>query len=114
MRIPKTYLIGSLVSLFAGGLIWRLFFPQISVIDGIGLFFLGGFALWTAIAIFLGILDPEIPMGFRLVYSSIFVAMFLCYLAQALVDFEDSTFVSLMLLFTLYFCQHLERRRKGG
>ncbi len=114
MKIPRSYLIGSLVSLLAGGLIWRLFFPQCSVLDGISVFFLGSFALWTAAAIFLGILDPDIPMGFRLVYSAIFVGMFLNLLAQVLTDFEDSTFLNLMGLFALYFVQHLERRHRDS
>ena len=112
MKIPKPYLIGCLVSLLAGALIWRVFFPQVSVIDGIGVFLLGFFALWTGAAIFMGLLDPEIPMGFRLIYLAIFVGMFLTYLAQALTDFEDSTFVNLMALFAIYFVQYLERRRR--
>lgn len=114
MKIPKPYLIGCLASLLAGGLVWRLFFPQFPVLDAVCVFFLGFFALWTAIAIFLGVLDPAIPMGFRLVYSAIFVGMFLNFLAQALTDFEDGTFVNLMSLFALYFVQHLEHRRRDG
>lgn len=114
MKIPKTYLIGSFAALLFGGLVWRIFFPQFPVLDAISVFFLGFFALWTAAAIFLGILDPEISMGFRLVYSAIFVGMFLNCLAQALADFEDGTFVNLLSLFVLYFVQHLEHRRKDG
>lgn len=112
MKIPKAYLIGALATLLAGGLVWRTVFPQFSVLDAVSVFFLGFSALWTAIAIFLGILDPEISIGFRLVYSAIFVGMFLNFLAQALTDFEDGTFVNLLSLFVLYFVQHLERRRK--
>lgn len=113
MKFSKLYLIGCLVSLLAGGSIWRVFFPQVTVWDGINVFFLGFFALWTAASIFLGIMDREIPMGYRLVYSAIFVGMFLNFLAQALTNFEDGTFVNLMCLFALYFVQHLERRRRG-
>lgn len=113
MKTPRPYLIGCFVSLLTGGLIWRIFFPRLSVLDAIAVFFLGFFALWTAIAIFLGILDPEIPMGFRLVYSAIFVGMFLSFLAQVVADFEDSTFVNLMSLFVLYFVQHIEHRHRN-
>lgn len=103
----KGYLLGVLCALLLGLLTWKLLFPQITGLDGIYFFFLGFFCLWTAAACLLGFVDPDSSKGYRWGYAAIFLAFFLNQV------FHASGFYSLfnlLLIFTLFLVQRLERR----
>lgn len=110
MKNSKAYLIGSLVTLLAGASVWRLFFPQVSGLNGVCLFLLCPFALWSAAAVLLGLLGEDIPKNYRLVYAAIFVGYSLNQVA--LVRGSDlCSLFNMLLTLTLFFVQRLQQRQ---
>lgn len=112
--MKKGYLLGALCSPLLGLLTWKLLFPQISGLDGIYIFFLGFFCLWTAAAILLGLLSPDSPRPYRWGYAAIFFLLFLNQLGQAFFHFPSYILVDILELSFLYLLQHFEHRQKGG
>ena len=110
--MKKVYLIGAAAFPLLGLLLWKLLFPQISGLDGIYIFLLGGFCLWSAAACLLGLLSPDSSRSFRWAYGGVFLGLFLSQLFQALFHFPAFTLTKIVLLSTLYLIQHLEHRKK--
>lgn len=111
--MKKSYLLGVLCSLLLGLLTWKLLFPQISGLNGIYIFFLGFFCLWTAVAILLKLLSPDTPRAYRWGYAAIFFLLFLNQLVQAFFHFNSYTLIDILLLSFIYLLQHLEHRQKN-
>lgn len=109
----KSYLIGALASPLLGLLVWKLLFPQITGLDGVFIFFLGFFCLWSAAASVLGLLSPDSAPIYRWTYAAIFLALFLTQLAQVFTQFQAYTLVDLLLLSTIYLIQYLDHRSRG-
>lgn len=110
--MKKGYLIGAVLAPLAGLLMWKLLFPQIKGLDGIFIFFLGFFCLWSALACLLGLLSPQSSTGYRWAYAGVFLALFACQLAQVFTDFQATTLVDILLLSTLSILQYGERKKK--
>ncbi len=108
--MKKGYLLGALGSLLLGLVTWKLLFPKITGLDGVFIFFLGFFCLWTGAAIVLGLVDPDIPKGYRWGYAAVFFALFLVQLGQAFFHFKMYTLLDILLLSFIYLLQHLEHR----
>lgn len=111
--MKKIYFLGTLGSLLLGLLVWKLLFPQIRGLDGIYIFFLGIFCLWTAAAILLG-LGPDTEKPYRWGYAAVFFLLFLNQLAQARFHYPTYTLVNILLLSFIYLIQQLERRKDSG
>ena len=62
--MKKSYLIGAAAAPLLGLLLWKLFLPQITGLDGVFIFLLGFFCLWTAAAFPLRLLFG-LPLGLR-------------------------------------------------
>lgn len=110
--MKKGYLIGAVAAPLVGLLLWKLLFPQITGLDGIFIFFMGSFCLWTALACVLGLLSPESAPRYRWGYAALFFALFLCQLAQVFTEFSAYILVDILLLSTLSLIQHLDRRSR--
>lgn len=107
MKIPKVFLLGSLAVLGIGGLVWRIFFPEFPVIDGIFIFFMAPFCLWAAAACLLGLWGTDIPKGYRLGYAAVFIGFFF---NQIFHSSENYTFFNLALILTIFLLQRFEHR----
>lgn len=112
--MKKGYLPGALCSLLLGLLVWKLLFPQVTGLDGVFIFLLGFFCLWTAAAILLGLLSPDTSRPYRWGYAAIFFLLFLNQLAQGLFHFSAYTLIDILLLSSIYLLQHLECRQKDN
>lgn len=113
MKGKKVYFIGAAVLPLLGLLVWKLFFPWITGLDGVFLFMLGAFCLWSAAACPLGLLSPESSPRYRWAYAGVFLALFLVQLAQGLRGLSLYTLLDLFLLSLLYLIQQLEHRGNG-
>ena len=114
MKRKKAYSIGAAVFPLLGLLVWKLFFPQITGLDGVFLFMLGAFCLWSAAACPLGLLAPESSSGFRWAYCGFFLAFFALQVIQAFTDFSYYTLACIFLLAVLYLIQQLERKHQDS
>ncbi len=110
--MKKSYLIGAAAAPLLGLLLWKLFLPQITGLDGVFIFLLGFFCLWTAVAFPLGLLACDSSLGYRWAYAAVFLSLFLVQLAQGLTEFPLYTLANLFLLSAIYLIQHQERRQK--
>ena len=111
--MKKWYLIGAVAFPLLGILVWKLFFPQISGLDGIFLFMLGTFCLWSAVSCPLGLLTPESSPGYRWAYGGVFFSAFLVQLLEVFTDFSFYTLADIVLLSALYLIQHQEQKGQG-
>lgn len=110
--MKKSYLIGAIASPLAGLLLWKLLLPQITGLNGVFIFMLGGFCLWTTLAFLLGLLACESSRGYRLAYAGLFLALTAVQLVKGLTDFPLYTLVSIFLLAAIYLVQQQEHRHQ--
>lgn len=110
--MKKGYLMGAIAFPLLGLLLWKLLFPSVRGLDGVFLFMLGAFCLWSAAACPLGLLTPESTTGYRWAYAGVFLALFAVQLLQVFTDFHVYTLADLVLLSTLYLIEQQERRSK--
>lgn len=108
--MKKGYLIGAVAAPLLGLLLWKLLLPQVTGLDGVFIFMLGFFCLWTAAACPLGLLSPGSSPGYRWAYGGVFFALFLVQLAQGLFRLPAYTLINIFLLSALYLIQQLEHK----